>query len=488
MSLCRSALGSLALWSVAVLGGCLPDNPSTETGTDGPATSTTEPDPTGGEEAGMLGCAAPPCTLLLVSQTLDDRIDIYDVGAAQPYLRGRIATDLKPDPTGLQTMGNLLDEPYGLVLGPDHLWAAIGHYPDTDRGSLVAFPRAALAEVAVGGVFSEDMYFQSGAFKAGVQSLPLERREAIFLLPHPSGRLLVGVFANDLRAADWPETSELLVVDPADLRPEAIGAFDLGALEKAPCRGGWKITALDPQVSKVAVACDGSESLAIVTLPGDFAAAAPADAAAGMSACGLNLAGGAGSFTQFVAGDGVGGLLAVQAELTAPPRLWNVGGDCNVGGPPGMDLPAELAGVRVVREPVLLRPAGEAAAVWLVASAQPEPGVLVVRGGPTPAVCGAVEGLDLLDAASNAPWALALDATRQHLAIGAGPPVNPELAEPRGQVLWASLDTADLDACGVTATDVVDLTAGSYQNGDPRTWVRAPNILEIAEIGGEAGG
>src|SRR5690606_30220250 len=113
----------------------------------------TATEPTGGPQEGIFACAAPPCTAVLVSQTLDDRIDVFDV-TGTPYLRGRIGTDLKPDPSGEQTAGNLLDEPYGLALTGTHLWAAIGHYPDTNRGSLLAYPRSGFDGLAPGALFS----------------------------------------------------------------------------------------------------------------------------------------------------------------------------------------------------------------------------------------------------------------------------------------------------------------------------------------------
>ena len=470
---------------LALVGGCLPDNPvdtdATTTATGGSSGATTEP--TGGPAEGLFSCAAPPCTVVIVSQTLDDRIDVFDV-TADPYLRGRIATDLKPDPSGAQTMGNLLDEPYGLALDKTYFWAAIGHYPDTDRGSLLAFPRAGFTGVAAGGVFDESLYFQAGSFNAGVQSVSLERREAIFLLPHPSGRLLVGVFANDIRATDWTTPSELLVVDPADL--QTLGSFDLGGLAMAPCKGGWKLEPLGDTAQKIGVACDGSESVAVVSLPADFATATATEAAAGITACGLDL-GGAGSWTtQFVAADGAGGMLAIQAQLIGAPRLWSIGSDCAPRGAPGSDLPPDLAMTRLLREPALVRPGGGGKdPMWLVASGIPEPGVVLVRGGASPTVCGALTGLDTLNTDDNAPWSLALDASRTHVAIGAGPASNPELAEGKGQVLWASLDVAGLDSCQAAATDVVDLTTDAFVVSDPHTWVRAPNVLLVAELEGD---
>ncbi len=254
--------------------GCLEDNPTSRpSGEHGRPTRPPATPPRPAPRTASSPAPAPPCTVLVVSQTLDDRIDVYDVTAA-PYLRGRIGTDLKPDPSGEQTEGNRLDEPYGLLLDGTHLWAAIGHYPDTDRGSLVAFPHSAFAGLGQGELFSEDRYFDTDKFIGGVQSLPFGRQEAIFLLRHPSGKILVGVFANDLRAASWPDPSEVLVVDPNDLRPEAIGAFSLD-LDTNPCNGGWKFVGLDDDLSRIGVACDGSESVAVVTLPDDFADLAP---------------------------------------------------------------------------------------------------------------------------------------------------------------------------------------------------------------------
>lgn len=471
----RRAIVALTLTSMTA---CLPDNPgtATETATNGEP-STSEPTGTVGQEEGLFACESPPCTLVLVSQTLDDRIDVFDVTTATPWLRGRIGLDLKPDPSGQQISGNLLDESYDLLLTSTDLIVTVGHYPDTDQGSLLRFPRSAFADLPAGGTFATDQYFSSGSFTAGVEALAHGRREGIFLLPHPSGRLLVGVFANSLQTTEWTTPSEILVVDPANITA-APGSVDLGALDK-PCIGGWRLEALDAAVSKVAVACDGSESVAVLTLPADFATADLSSAAAGITGCGLNL-GGTWS-TQFVAADGGGGFLAVQSKLDGAPRLWHVRGDCSPSGIPTEEVSPGLEQVRLLRQSVLLRPVGAEAALWLVASGPTDPGVVIVRGGSSPAMCGKVSGLDLLDG-SNVPWALAINDDR--LAIGAGPPSNPELAEGKGQVLWATLDRTKQDTCEISATGVVDLNAGRYNSGEPETWVRAPNVLVIAELDG----
>lgn len=467
---------------LVLLAACLPDNPGVVTATDATATigetTTSDPPTTGGETSGLFACSSPPCKLVLVSQSLDDRIDIYDV-TSTPTLRGRINLDLKPDPTGQQISGNLLDEPYELALTPTDLIVTIGHFPNTDQGSILRFPLADFTDVPVGGTFPVDRYFTytSGKFSDGVAEYAHGRREGIFLVPHPSGRLLVGVFANDLKTTTWTTPSSLLVLDP-ELAEEP-GVFDLGTLEK-PCIGAWRLEALDAAVSRVAVACDGSESAAVLTLPADFATASLKDAAAGITGCGVNLQGGPWS-TQFVAPDGTGDFIAFQTQLLEPPRVWPVSAGC-VAGKPSLTATPGLEQVHLLRQPVLLRPGAGDKARWLVASGPTDPGVVIVKGGASPALCGKLGGLDIL-AADNAPWALALDATGEHLAIGAGPPSNPELAQGKGQVLWATLDTSKLDSCEVTASAVVDLNEGRYQAAAPETWVRAPNVVTIAEIG-----
>ena len=463
---------------LALLAACLPENPAATESASGSSDGSGGEPTTAGASMGLFACDAAPCTLVVVSQTLDDRIDVHEVSSQTSRLRGRIGLDLKPDPSGQQITGNLLDEPYGLVVTPTDLYVAIGHYPDTDRGSLLRFPRTTFDALAPGATFGADQYYAGGKFSAGVEALLHEREEGIFYLPHPSGRLLIGVFANSLKSTDFSTPSEVLVVDPGDLKVDAIGSFDLGSIDP-PCRGGWRLEALDPQVDNVAVACDGSESIAILHLPQNLGATTPSAAAAAITACGLNL-GGVGQWTtQFVVADGTGGLLAFQSQLSATPHAWHVSGAGAPLGVPAMDVAPAVAQVRLLREAVRL----PGADVWLIAAGPPSSGVVIVRGGGTPELCGMVAGLELIDD-GNAPFALAVDAAGTHLAIGAGPPANPELSEGRGQVLWATLDTSKSAMCEIAASSVLDLNAGLFQQASPETWVRAPNVILVSEIAG----
>ncbi|MBL9099551.1 MAG: hypothetical protein JNL82_01270 [Myxococcales bacterium] len=470
------APSALTLAVAAMVAACLPDNPSdTEDTTGGTGTGDTD-EPTGGPTGDLLACDGPKCTLLLVSQTLDDRVDIYDADARS--LRGSINLDLKYDASGLQTMNNLLDEPYDLVLTDTDLLIALGHWPDTDKGSILRFPRASLD----GSVAVAD-YFNIGNFIADVQPLTHGRQEGIFLLPHPSGRILVGVFANSLTSSpeSWMTPSELLVFDPDDLDAADLGSFDLGGLD-IPCIGGWQLVALDPAVTKVAVACDGSDSVAVLSLPADFAEASAKDAAAGVTGCGYALP--SMNTTQFVSADGGGGFLAVQSSGLAT-RLSHVDYDCTAKGMPSGPPAGDLAQVVTLRQPVLVRSAFDGDPVWLIAAGQPTNNVVVARSrNGTPELCGVLDGLELDN--TNAPWALALNAARDHLAIGAGPTGDPFLAQGTGQVVWGALDRIDLDSCDIALSDAVDLNAGRFMPGAPSTWTRAPNVVVVAEIEGDA--
>lgn len=466
---------------------CLPDNPS-DTDTTTVATSSdtdTSADtdtPTGGPSAGLFACASPPCTLVLVSQTLDDRVDIYD--ADTRTLRGRIDLDLKPAPSGMQS-GNLLDEPYELALTSTDLLITLGHFPDSDKGSILRFPRSVFDDLAPGETFAADRYFNTATltFNGDVQPLTHLRQEGIFLLPHPSGRMLIGVFANNLRSAPdtWDRPSELLVFDPTDLDTADLGSFDLGALD-VPCEGGWRLEPLDPAATKIAVACDGSKTVAVLSLPDDFATATPNDAAAGITGCGYSLP--PGSITQFVSADGAGNFLAVQSQIGQSPRLTNIKFDCSLAGM-GKPPPDDLSDISILRQPVLARSAADGGPIWLVASAVPGAVAVIKKDGSSPTLCGRLGGLETLGS-SNVPWALALNKAGTRLAIGAGPYNNPELGKGDGQILWGTLDPASLDSCTPTLTDVVDLNAGLFSASDPSTWVRAPNVITIAELEGDA--
>lgn len=477
------APGTVAL--VAALGGpaCLPDNPVTSA-TVGGSTGASESESDTGAGAGLFACERASCTFVVVAQTLDDRVDVFDVSeGATPALRGRIDLDLKPDPSGLQTAGNLLDEPYGLALAGGELQLLLGHFPDTDRGSLISLPESLFAGLEPGGLAGSASFFDGADFIGGARGLPLERREAIFALPHPSGRLLVGVFANDLRGLEWTNPSQLLVVDPTLEGDAAIGAFDLGGLD-VPCLGAWSLVPLgDPaSFSAVALACDGSESVALVGLPADLGSMTPAAAAAAMEGCGAKLLSGAWT-TRFLASDGGIGVVALQTQLVTGPRLWQIDGTC-AATPASEPVAAGFEDVRVLGEPELLAAkSGADPATWLVAGGVPATGVYILRGGASLGLCGEVSGLEGAFTPSggtaNAPYALALADDGVHLAIGAGPPSNPESAEGRGQVLWVTLDRAAIDTCAVAATEVVDLSEGLFTAGDPKTWSRAPNVVEV---------
>lgn len=481
-SYCRRRLAAVVLAS-PLAAGCLPGNPMVETATGASSTTSSESESGGG--AGLFGCADASCTFVLVSQTLDDRVDVFGVDGGS-HLRARISLDLKPDPSGLQVAGNLLDEPYGIDVYGDELRVLVGHYPDTERGSLLVLPETLFSELDAGSVVATSELFDGVDFVAGARGVELDRREAIFALPHTSGKMIVGVFANDLRAGDWPNPSELLIVDPTVEGDAAIGAFDLGGLD-VPCRGAWGMVAVDDPAApgRVALACDGSDSVAVVDLP-DLSGMTASDAAGAITGCGVKLLEG-GWTTRFLAPDGGGGVLAIQSQLVNGPRLWRIGGSCGAA-PASESVAAEFGALRVFSEAVLVQ--GGSDPTWLVAGGVPSAGVYVVRGAD-PQLCGRVSGLEgaftPAGGGANAPYALALADDGVHLAIGSGPPSNPESAEGRGQVHWATLDTSSSGACEIAVTELVELTKDLFVDTDPNTWVRAPNVLKIVERAGDGG-
>jgi len=446
------------------------------------ATESESESATGGGE-GLFGCSGAMCTFVVVSQTLDDRVDVFGV-EGDSHLRARISLDLKPDPSGLQVAGNLLDEPYGIDIHGDELRVLIGHYPDTERGSLLVLPETLFTDLEAGSVVGTSEFFDGVDFVAGARGVELDRREAIFALSHSSGKMLVGVFANDLRASEWPNTSELLIVDPTALGGAEIGAFDLGGLD-VPCQGAWGMVAVDDpkEPGRVALACDGSDSVAILNLP-DLSGMTATDAAGAISGCGVRLLDG-GWTTRFLAPDGAGGALAIQSQLVSGPRFWRISGSC--GAAPASESVAEDFGaLRVLSEAVLVE--GGSEPTWLVAGGVPNSGIYVVRGAD-PQLCGRVSGLDgaftPAGGSANAPYALALADDGVHLAIGSGPPSNPESAEGRGQVHWATLDTSSSGECKIVVTELVELSKELFVDTDPNTWTRAPNVLKIVERTGD---
>ncbi|MGB1013643.1 MAG: hypothetical protein ACPG4T_05880, partial [Nannocystaceae bacterium] len=323
-------------------------------------------------------------------------------------------------------------------------------------------------------------YFAGGVFSEGVQAYDLATEEPLFILEQASGKLIVAAFKNNLTALEWNQTSEVLVLDPM-FGPAAVLALDLF---DQPCRGAWGMRALNPEVSKFAIACDGSDSLAIVTIPDDEASS-PDEAVGQATGCSATFPQAVSEnwTTRFIAPDGAGGVVVSQSRIDGAPRIWHVDGNCSLSGPAGSDLPPDLATVRSLREMVLL-PTETGVPYWLAASGLPEPGLVVIRGGASPSVCGLVSGLDGAITGSNDPYALALHPDGVHLAVGAGPTINPELSDGSGQVFWLTLDTSALDpGCEVAVTGVEELSAGLFSTGDPTTWMRAPNLLEIRDLG-----
>jgi hypothetical protein len=464
-----TALLVLALGSVA----CLPGNPSTEA--DETADEDDASDSEGAIAEGLLGCPVDEtCTLVIASQTLDDRVEVYSAVGPGPRYRGAIDVDLKPNPSG-DIAGSNLDEPYGLAFTDQTLHVLLGHYPTREQGSLVGFPAASLSAWGNGELIPTSAWFEAGATTGGVTMVQLERLEPLTLLAR-GDRLHVGVFANDLFVPEslWTNPSELLEVVPAS------GTIESTSLD---CAGAWSLATLDDEGDRVAVACDGDEQLIVL-------AAEPGGAL--VPSCSGDIPFSA-KRVRYLAADGSGGVLVGEN----PPiisdsefaRLWWFAGDCSLHGF------TELEGATSWELRQLAALPSDLGPRWLLARADGEErGVLVLAGDPmagSVSVCGRLDALDdegawLAESGGEPlrPHALAVASDGRSLAIGVGPGAYGDAAPGWGTVLWVELDDAE-DPCDASVSSWIDLSASApaVDAMVPQTWRRAPDVVIVAEIG-----
>jgi len=436
-------------------------------------------------ETGPLACpGGESCTIVIASQALDDRVEIFTARGSGPAYRGAIDLDLKPNPGG-NNEGENLDEPFGMTVSEAGLSLLLGHYPARNSGSLVVFPHEFLAGQEQGTTIPQSSFFAGGTFTAPVTDILLGEEEPIFAVQHPSGRILVGAFENDLFApeTEWTNPGQLVVVDPAT---GEVGRKVLDPLGTGGCQGAWSIVALDDAVDTVALSCDGNDGAVVLDVSG-IGQGSVADATAAVDGCFADVL-----FpdkrVRSIAPDGEGGFLLVEHSTLADlqdGRFYRFDGECNPIGA----MTTFSGALFEIRQSVLF--STDAGPRWLLASGLlPEHGVHVVRdSGAGPEVCGRLADLDASwtgdDGGEIHPYALALDRGHTGLAIGAGPPEALDDMAGYGRVLWAELDPS-VDPCEASpVVSVTDLTASApaVDAGDPATWRRGPNVVHIVQYG-----
>jgi hypothetical protein len=491
--------GGLVPWLIVFGVGCLPDNPSAEGTGDSTAGSTsgeTEGDAGGGE---LLGCPPGGCVMVLAVQTLDDRVEVFVPDHPDSAYRGAISVDFKPNECEGCGLGDnnegRLDEPFGLVRAGGFLHVLTGHYPTREEGSLVAFPLSFFEGYTTGASVAVSDYFSGSQFQDPVVGRSLGETEAIFMHRHPSGRLIVGVFDNDLFAAEesWTQPGKLLVIDPTDPGGE-IGTVTLDGIGDDGCQGASQVIDLGGEL--LAVACDGNEAVAVLDGAG-VGDGTVADAAAGLGAGVLCAVPGSqpGKRVRYLAPDDGTGFVVLESAplaLQTTSKLWHMGSDCSTAGVVQLDTGAQ--GDWQLGEIVRL-PASVPA--WLFAAgsalgANGLRGVFVAHESsgslevcPDP-VAGFETAWDSADGVIE-PFALALTSDGAHLAVGAGPFTANPAGVGYGKVLWGAL--AGADPCSLSA-EVVDLTDGQPGHApatvpnDPTTFRRGPNVVVIQEISG----
>lgn len=485
-------------WLLALGSGCQPDNPSTdETGTT---------DATGGSNVGpggeLLGCPPGGCTMVLAVQTLDDRVEVFVPEHPDSTYRGAISLDLEPNECGGCGLGDnndgRLDEPFGIVRTGTFLHVLTGHYPTRMEGSLVSFPLTFFDGTLTESTVAVSDYFAGGQFQAPVTGRSLMQIEPIFMHAHASGRLLVGVFNNDLFAGEdtWTQTGRILVIDPQNPAGE-VGEARLQSLDGGPCQGASQVITLSNDV--VAVACDGNEAVAVLNAT-NLDDGTPMEAAGVLEEGFLCPIPGAmpGKRVRYLAPDGNGGFAVLEGPTPTDPnasaRLWHMGVDCSLQGGGPLELSTMLGGAGDWQMGELARlPAGEP--TWIIAAGSSNPnglrglfvaenddGVLELCPEPIP---GFEEAWQTPGGAIE-PFSVAVTSDAVHLAVGAGPYIADPAGVGYGKVLWATL--AGTAPCSLTAT-VTDLTDGGPGHApapaptEPSTFRRGPNVVVIQEIG-----
>ena len=457
---------------------------------DDDAETATSGDETGTDtaigEAGPLGCpSGEVCTLVLVSQTLDDRVEIFSPGdPGGNVYRGTIDLDLKPNLDGDNSSGRL-DEPFGLALAGGHLHVLVGHYPQRDSGSLVSFPLSFLEGFAVGQTIPLSSYYDGGSFD-GVTQVGFGEEEPIFMLPY-GDRLLVSVFNNDLFTAEttWTNPGKLLVIDPAD--PSRVGVRDLVGLDGATCDGAAGL--VDLGGGRVAVACDGNDAVAFLDVSA-VGSGDPSVAAATITGnvCSLPVA--TERRVRYLAPDGTGVIVPVgPGGLSAlgSADLHRVDANTCFRGvtPVASNGQAQLGHI-----------VASSNDTWLLASGAGQltagglRGIYVLRdvGGVLELCDTPIGGFDAhweTPGLPVDPFALALTDDGRHLAVGASPTNSEAAGGIHGKVLWASLPSFDDDPCAATA-EVVDLTSGELAASEDHvaSWRRAPDVVEVFRVQG----
>ena len=153
---------------LVVLGGCLAENPpEDETGGASESVGTETESETGGvvvPPGSMLGCPeGEVCTIVIASQSFDDRVEVFAPDDPVRAYRGAIDFDLR---TGVDA--DNLDEPVGLALTNEFLHISAGHYPNAEEGTLVSIPRTMLGNYEAGMTVPVGDILLAGAFREPV--------------------------------------------------------------------------------------------------------------------------------------------------------------------------------------------------------------------------------------------------------------------------------------------------------------------------------
>lgn len=395
---------------------------------------------------------------------------MFDLDPTAPTYRGAFSVDFDPNVAG-DIGEERLDEPFELTWWGDRALVGVGHYPERREGVVVEVPFSTFASATPGEIASPTLLDEDGD---AVWHRPA-RREAIHLASHPSGRVLVSAFENDLfdLPSTWTEVGALSVLDVASGR---LLTRDLADLDVAGvgCAGAWRAIEID--ADHVAIACDGQPGGVFVMNAASLWSTSLDEAVAGLQGCVAGVASQDRS-TRYLAPAPGGVLLAdsPSAPDGSAAVLWSFDTDCQLLGAAQWDGPTlwDIRGLEA-------HPNAEQR--WALVNARGEQaGVHIVDDSGQS--CRRFDTLEAMLPDDHVNLAMRWMPAGDGFVLSAGPLEALDDVGVAGGLWWVQLEFG-ADPCTAPILGIVDLLelAPPFDAADPATWRRAGATMQVLDF------